>query len=362
MGLAMSEDNDKESKTEEASEKKISDAVEKGKVPFSREAPLFASLLGILISLSFFAGPQVKPLTEGLARLIDDPGGFRIAGSEDALNLFWLAFGLAARFLLPIALVLAVFGLVASLAQNMPRLVGERIRPQWSRVSPAAGFTRIFGRHGQVEFLKSLFKFGAVSVICVMLLLSAKDSIMGAMASDPALVPSMILGLAVQLVSAVCVATIALVCIDLVWSRVSWRAELRMTKQEVKEEFKQAEGDPIVKARMRSLAKERARHRMMNAVPRASLVIANPTHYAIALHYDRVKGGAPLVLAKGVDLIALKIRSIAESSGVPVVEDRALARALYEAVEVDQWIPAEFYRPVAKILFFIYSRGQNARK
>lgn len=358
----MSEDNDKESKTEEASEKKISDALEKGNVPFSREATLFASLLGILVSLSFFAGPQTRLLSEGLARLIDDPGGFRLARAEDALTLLWMAFDLAARFLLPIVLVMAACGLVASLAQNTPRFVGERIRPQWSRVSPAAGWKRIFGARGHVEFGKSVFKFVAISAICILLLVSGRDSIVGAMTSDPNQVPSMLLGLAVRLVSGICVATIALVCIDLVWSRLSWRSELRMTKQEVKEEFKQAEGDPIVKARLRSLAKERARHRMMNAVPRASLVIANPTHYAIALQYDRVKGGAPLVLAKGVDLIALKIRSIAESNGVPVVEDRALARALYDAVEVDQWIPQEFYRPVAKILYFIYARGQDVRK
>lgn len=358
----MSEDNDKESKTEEASEKKISDALEKGNVPFSREATLFASLICILVSLSFFAGPQASALTQGLARFLDDPGAIRLFSGEDAVGLFWTAFALAARFLLPVVVVLAAGGLIASLLQNQPRMVGERIRPQWSRVSPVAGWNRIFGRRGHVEFGKSVFKFAAISAICVLLLMSAKDNIIGAMSSEPNEVPSLLLGLAVRLVSGICVATIALVCIDLVWSRFSWRAELRMTKQEVKEEFKQAEGDPIVKARLRSLAKERARHRMMNAVPRASLVIANPTHYAIALHYDRVKGGAPLVLAKGVDLIALKIRAIAESHGVPVVEDRALARAMYDAIEVDQWIPQEFYRPVAKILYFLYARGKDAGK
>ncbi|GLK70070.1 flagellar type III secretion system protein FlhB [Ancylobacter dichloromethanicus] len=358
----MSEDNDKDSKTEEASEKKISDALEKGNVPFSREATLFASLVGILVSLSLFAGPQASLLSGGLSRFLDDPGGVRLFSGEDAVALFWTAFTLAARFLLPIVVVLAAGGLVASLMQNQPRMVGERIRPQWSRVSPAAGWKRIFGKRGHVEFGKSVFKFAAISLICVLLLMSAKDSIIGAMSSEPNQIPSLLLGLAVRLVSAICVATIALVCIDLVWSRLSWRSELRMTKQEVKEEFKQAEGDPIVKARLRSLAKERARHRMMNAVPRASLVIANPTHYAIALYYDRVKGGAPLVLAKGADLIALKIRAIAESHGVPVIEDRALARAMYDAIEVDQWIPQGFYRPVAKILYFLYARGPDAGK
>lgn len=357
----MSEDNDKESKTEEASEKKIADAVEKGNIPFSKEATLFASLLGILVSLSFFAGPQSSVLAQAMARFLDDPGSFRISTSEDATHILWLAFDISARFLLPIVLVLSVAGLVAALVQNTPSMVGERIRPQWSRISPVSGWNRLFGRAGQVEFLKSLFKFGAISLVCGILLFSGQDSITAALTSDPVLVPSMLLGLAVRLISAVCVATIALVGVDLVWSRLHWKAELRMTKQEVKEEFKQAEGDPMVKARMRSLAQERARHRMMNAVPRASVVLANPTHYAIALYYDRQKGGAPLVLAKGADLIALKIRSIAESHNIPVIEDRALVRAMYDAVEVDQWIPAEFYRPIAKILYFIYARGKNAR-
>lgn len=116
----------------------------------------------------------------------------------------------------------------------------------------------------------------------------------------------------------------------------------------------------MVKARMRALAQQRARQRMLTNVPKASLVIANPTHYAIALQYDRAKGGAPLVVAKGMDLIALKIREIAERNDIPVIEDRALARAMYDAVQVDQWIPNEFYRPVAKILYFIYSRKPNA--
>jgi flagellar biosynthetic protein FlhB len=129
-----------------------------------------------------------------------------------------------------------------------------------------------------------------------------------------------------------------------------------MTRQELKDEMKQAEGDPLVKARLRSLARDRARRRMMAVVPKATVVIANPTHYAVALKYDRAKGGAPVVVAKGVDLIALRIREIAARHSVPVIEDKPLARALYDAVEVDQWIPPEFYRAIAKILHFLYSR------
>jgi flagellar biosynthetic protein FlhB len=134
-----------------------------------------------------------------------------------------------------------------------------------------------------------------------------------------------------------------------------------MTRQEIKDEMKQVEGDPLVKARLRSLARDRARRRMMSAVPQATVVIANPTHFAIALRYDRGEGGAPLVVAKGADIVALRIREIAGKHGVPIVEDKPLARALYDAVEVDQWIPPEFYKAVARVLYYLYTRNQDAR-
>ncbi|TCT07936.1 flagellar biosynthesis protein FlhB [Aquabacter spiritensis] len=354
-------DQDKESKTEDASEKKISDAVEKGNVPFSREATLFASLLGILASLAFVAGPQSAVLAEALARFIDDPAGYPLGNGEDAQALLWMVAAAMGTFLLPAVAALALAGLVASLFQNTPSMVLDRITPQWSRVSPTRGWTRIFGSHGQVEFGKSLFKFAVIAAVCGTLIASEQGRVLDAVFTDPIQLPATMLSLATRLISAVCVVTILLVAVDLVWSRLKWRQELRMTKQEVKEEFRQSEGDPMVKARMRSLAQERARRRMMNAVPNASLVIANPTHYAIALRYDRTKGGAPLVVAKGLDLIALKIREIAERNGVPVIEDKQLARAMYDAVEVDKWIPPEFYRPVANILYYIYSRGKNGR-
>src|SRR5262249_15260262 len=137
-----------------------------------------------------------------------------------------------------------------------------------------------------------------------------------------------------------------------------WRRELRMTRQELKDEHKQADGDPIVKARLRSLARDRARKRMIARVPQATVIIANPTHYAIALRYVRTENHAPLVVAKGQDLIALKIREIAEKHGIPVVEDKLLARSLYDKVQIDQLIPPEFYRAVANVILYLMSRGR----
>jgi flagellar biosynthetic protein FlhB len=161
-----------------------------------------------------------------------------------------------------------------------------------------------------------------------------------------------------RLVSAIAIATIVLVAADLLWARFKWRSDLMMTKQEVKEEYKQMEGDPMVKARMRSLAQDRSRKRMLAAVPKATFVIANPTHYAIALRYERSEASAPIVVAKGQDLIALKIREIAEKNGVPVIEDKPLARSMYNHVEVDRMIPPDFYKAVAQILFYILTRSK----
>jgi flagellar biosynthetic protein FlhB len=157
-------------------------------------------------------------------------------------------------------------------------------------------------------------------------------------------------------VTAVAVATIVLVAADLVWTRMFWLRELRMTRQEVKDEMKQVDGDPLVKARMRSLARDRNRRRMMAAVPKATFVVTNPTHYAVALRYVKEEGGAPMVVAKGQDLLALRIREIATKHSVPIIEDKLLARSLYKAVEVNKMIPPEFYKAVAEVVFFLFSR------
>ena len=181
--------------------------------------------------------------------------------------------------------------------------------------------TAFFGRAGLVEFAKALFKFGTITIVSILLLKSEQHKVFNAMFSDPTLIPELMLTMAMRLVSAIAIATIVLVAADLVWARLKWRNDLKMTPQEVKEEYKQLEGDPMVKARMRSLAQDRARQRMLAAVPKATFVIANPTHYAIALRYERSEASAPIVVAKGKDLIALKIRETAEKHGVPVIDD-----------------------------------------
>jgi len=354
----MAETADKESKTEEPTERRIRDAVEKGNIPVSREASVFASMVGILAIVAFFLADRAQWLAQALQRMIDDPGGWSLANGTDASQLVWTVGSEVAKFLLPVITVLTVTGVASSMLQNAPSFVLERIKPQLSRISISEGAKRTFGTRGQVEFLKAMAKFIAVGLVVMVILQSEKLRVMSAIYTDPVALPALILSLAVKLLAAVSVATIVIVAADLVWSRVHWRRELRMTRQELKDEFKQSEGDPLVKARLRSLARDRSRRRMIAAVPKATLVVANPTHFAVALRYLRDKDAAPVVVAKGQDLIALKIREVAEDHDVPVVEDKPLARSLYDAVEVDRMIPPEFYQAVAEIIYFLQSQGK----
>lgn len=352
----MADDQDEESKTEEPTEKKVRDAEERGNTPSSKEAPIFAAIAATLIGSVFLIRSSAGEATQFLSTFLSDPGGFDISTGKNTTTLLILAVMQAAVFVGPLLLLFMVFGLSASFLQHPPQLALERITPQFSRISPMAGWKRIFGLQGIMEFGKSLAKFIAIATVTWLILKSDKNTVVTAMLQDPSTIPELILSIAIRLLSAACVATIVIVTVDLVWTRKSWRRSLRMTKQEVKEEHKQAEGDPILKARRLSLARDRARNRMMAAVPRATMVVANPTHYAIALRYVQGEGGAPMVLAKGTDLIALKIREIAEANDIPVIEDRALARSLHAAVQIDQMIPPEFYKVVAELLCLVYAR------
>ena len=314
--------------------------------------------LGILVVVAFFVGPGAGPLAERMALLLDNPGDFRLESGADAVGLM-MAFGMqAGLFLLPMIVVLAVAGFAASFFQNAPRVTTEQIRPKLSRIAPGAGWKRIFGSQGQIEFLKSMFKFVAVGAVVAMMLNGERAPVIDSMFTEPAAVPALILSLTVRLVSVVCVTIVVMVAADVVWSRLRWHRDLRMTRQELKDEMKQSQGDPLVRSRLRSLARDRARRSMIAAVPRATVVIANPTHFAIALKYDRAKGGAPVVVAKGADLIA----PASARSPPPTASrsSRSPARALYDAVEVDQMIPPEFYRAVARSS--ISSRGSRMQK
>ncbi len=355
----MTEKPDKDSKTEEATEKKVRDSIERGNVPFSREATTFVSLGAMFISAALLFSSSVIRLEHSLLRFIDNPGDWKLENGADAVALLQAIIWDIAPLVLPVVLLLMVAGIGSALLQNPPQMVAERIQPKWSRVSPMAGWQRLFSLRGLVEFGKALFKLSAVTIVGFMAFKASQFDVLSAMFMEPIAIPELMRKILLRIIGWVALLTLAMVVADLLWSRVHWRQELRMTKQEVKDEHRQTEGDPHVKARLKGLLRSRARKRMIAAVPNATLVIANPTHYAVALRYIREEGGAPMVLAKGIDDIALKIREIAEEHDIPVIVDKPLARSLYEAVDVDKFIPPQFYKAVAEIIYHLHLRRQR---
>ena len=358
----MSEEQDKESKTEAPSDKKLSDAAAKGNVPFSREVTMFASTLAIYIFVVFFLSDGAATMAEALKDIFEQPEAWRLDTASDATALISHVLLKSTALLVPIFVLLILFGVGSSIFQNLPRPVVDRIQPKWNRVSPLSGLKRIYGLPGLVEFGKSLFKIIVVSVVVVLVLWNDYFATLDLMFSDPVSIFTAMISDLKQIIIVVLLATAVLAILDLFWTRHHWYTELRMTKQEVKEELKQSQGDPIVKSRLRSMQRDRARKRMIGSVPRATLVIANPTHYAVALRYVREENDAPVVVAMGQDLVALKIREIAEKNGIPVFEDPPLARSMFAQVSVDSVIPPVFYKAVAELIHRVYAAQPQQRR
>jgi len=354
--------DDKDSKTESPTHKKLLDAADKGNVPFSKEVTLLASSLAFYFFLVFFLPSSTAQLSQALKDLIEKPDQWALENASDVVSISVRIAWDAAAFLLPAMLLFMIFGLVSSLAQNMPSFVLERVRPQLSRLSPVKGFERIFSVPGLVEFGKSLFKVLIVGVIMFFMMRSDFLHTIDAMFADPLVVPGMLYTAIKKMMVIILLATGTLAVLDFFWTRHHWFSQLKMSKQEIKDENKQSQGDPMVKARQRSVMRSRARQRMMKNVPRATLVIANPTHYAVALRYVREESDAPIVVAKGADLVALKIREIAEANNIPVFEDPPLARSMFAQVSIDSVIPAAFYKAVAELIHRVYASRSPKRR
>jgi flagellar biosynthesis protein FlhB len=355
----MSEGADKESKTEEATEKKIQDSLDKGQIPVAKEISAVASFLAILTFFMFFAQSGFMQLGAFLSIFLERPHEWSLSTQPDAVNIYRLVVMEIAKALVALLVLMMLAAIVASVVQNMPRMVPDRIQPKLSRISLKKGWERLFGQQGWVEFGKSLGKIFIVGGFVVFAMREAQSRLLDGMLTPPDVFASTIRQIAIEIVVSIVLIMVVIAAADLLWSRFHWRQELRMTRQEVKDEIKQTDGDPIVKSRLRSLQRDRARQRMMTSVPTATLIIANPTHYAIALRYVRDEMAAPTVVAKGQDLIALKIREIAEENGVPVFENVDLARSMYKQVSVDKVIPPEFYQAVAELVRIVYGqKGQ----
>jgi len=310
----------------------------------------------LLIALQIFALPATREIAQALRLLLGASGVLRLDDREAAQIVITSLLWHAAIALLPILATLALGSVIGTLLQNPPHAALQRIAPQLSRISPSSGGKRLFGLSGLGEFVKLTVKCVIVTVIALLVIRSQLGEVAAMLIRDPTLTPIGLLNVLLPVVTSLTVAALGLGAGDIAWSRMKWRRDLRMSRQELKEEHKEAEGDPLLKSRIRTIARQRTSRRMMKKVPTATLVITNPTHYAVALRYVREENAAPVVVAKGIDHVALRIRSIADDNRIPTIENRALARALYDRAPLDSMIPEEFYRAVAEIIHFLHMR------
>lgn len=352
-------DSDSE-KTEDPTAKRLSDAREKGQVPSSREINNLFALIGATMLVGFLLPQLMADLKRVLIIFFEQPHLIMLQGGGLVQLLARLTMEVAAILFMPF-LFLSVLAFTASYLQNGLIFSSEPIKPNLAKLSLIKGAKKIFSTTALVEFGKSLAKFVIIGAVVAAIVVPEIRGIEALVSLPTQALPARIHDIVLTLVGAVTGIMAAVAFADWTYQKYKHRKGLRMTKQEVKDEHKSAEGDPEVKGRLARLRRERASRRMMAAVPDADVVITNPTHYAIALRYDPQKMAAPRVIAKGVDELARKIREVAGDNDVPIVENPPLARALFASAEVDEEVPEAHYRAVAEVISYIWRiRGRMA--
>ena len=356
----MAEEN--EDKTEDPTQKRLDDAHEKGDVAKSQEVNTWFVISGATLVLSTFSGSVGGGILMPLRNLIANSWMIRTDGAGLLALAKSLEYALIAALGVPL-LMLALAAIAGNMIQHRLVWSAESMKPKFSKVSPGAGFKRVFGKQAAANFAKGLFKVIALGAVMSAILWPERHRLEAMVRFDPAAILGVTTSLTLKLMGAV-VAMLAVVAIaDYFFQYRQWFERQKMSLKEMKDEFKNSEGDPHIKGKIRQLRQQRMKKRMMAAVPNASVIITNPTHYSIALSYERSMP-APICVAKGVDAIALKIREVAGKHDIPIVENVPLARALYATVEIDQEIPVEHYHAVAEIIGYVMGlkRGLPGRR
>ena len=359
----MAEDDDDASKTEEPSQKKLEEARKKGQMVSSREINHFFMMLGLAFFVAVVAPDTAHRAINILTPFITQPDQLEMDSAMFAHLGRRIATGMASILAFPL-LVTFVAALAPSVVQRKWSFSAESITPKLEKISPMSGFKRLFGLRSLVEFLKNLLKVGVIGTILVLLVLPYRDRIADTITMPDKLGPiALTQHIANKMLIAACIFLFLLSIGDYLYQRFMFLKSMRMTKQELKDEYKQQEGDPHVKGKLRAIRREKAKKRMMANVPKADVVITNPTHYAVALQYDPLTMQAPKVLAMGIDDTALRIREIAAKHKIIQVRNPPLARVLYDTAEIDADIPLEHYQAVAKVIGYVYKlRGKDLSK
>lgn len=341
-------------KTEDPTPKRLSEAREHGEVVRSADLSAAVVLTGSGVLLYFFGGELMGGMGSYM-RLALEPESLALGGRTEAIDsALRLAASVSLRLLTPVMLIMALIAWADQLAQVGWNFTMDPLTPKFTRLSPLKGIKNIFSRRSLVKGLVNVVKLIVIAIVAMMVIGSDKDRIIALPALTAAGGMLLILRLIVELGLWVLVILIVIGAIDRAYQAWQYTHDHRMTKQEVKEERKSSEGDPETKSRRMRLAREIARQRLKSAVPKADVIVTNPTHYAVAIKYDHATMGAPRVVAKGADHLAIQIRLLAAAHQVPIIERKELARALYRAVEVGQEVPADLYEAVAEVLAYVY--------
>jgi flagellar biosynthetic protein FlhB len=357
----MSEE-DESSKTEEASGRKLDKAHEQGQFANSREVNHLLAMIGILIIVGWLASPIVSRIKNEMIHFLSegyqiptDQEGLRIVLAEVMMDVVYYA-------ALPL-LLLMIMGILATVLQIGFRFSWALLKIDLNKLNPLTGLKRMFKLDKQaIEMGKNLGKLIAIGMVVYFILKPMVVGFEHFIGMDFADVLTEVHDVAFRMMAAIIIVVLVITVADVAYTYFTFYKQQRMTKKEVKDEYKQTEGDPLVKGKIRSMRVQRARQRMMAAVPKADVVVTNPTHFAVAMKYEPGSNRAPVVLAKGADFIAANIRKLAEEHKIPIVQNPPLARALYDTVEIDQEVPAEYYRAVAEVITFVFKlKGRSLR-
>lgn len=340
-------------KTEEATPKKKSEARKKGQVARSKEVGLAFTLLACTLVLAVFGSYAATSLMGTLKAFLSNYMLMEI-NYNSIRSLTLIVLWRLAVIILPIVVTILVFGIMSNFIQVGFMITTEPLKPQLSKLNPISGFKRIFSMRTVIETLKDIAIVGLLGYVGYTFIRDNYNSILNMGALRMAVIPSVFGKLVINIFFKVTIIMIIIALADYLYQRFQYNKELKMSKQEVKEEFKQQEGDPQIKGKIRQRQREMASRRMMAAVPDATVVVTNPTHIACALRYAEGKDEAPTLVAKGADNVALKIKDIAKEHNVPIIENRALARLIYSEVEIDSEVPQDMYQAVAEILAIVY--------
>jgi flagellar biosynthetic protein FlhB len=344
----MADQAEDDDRTEEPTQRKLDEAIKKGDVAKSQEINTLFVLGGFTLAVMILSGYITQSLTFSLrgflmnAHQVPSSPAAYLAVGQKAIWAAIVAAGLPMLFAV-------IGGLMGGGLQHRPLWTFDPLTPKFSRISPMAGAKRLFGKEAWVQFVKGLVKILIVGTVATTVLWKEHDHLESFARMEPGAMLGALLTLALKLLGGVLAIYAFLAIGDAVYQRMAWMKRQRMSKQELKDEYKNTEGNPEIKAKLKQMRAAKAKSRMMAAVPTATVVITNPTHYAVALKYERGMA-APICVAKGVDAIALKIRAVATEHRVSIVENPPLARALHATVEIDQEIPVEHYKAVAEII------------